>query len=96
MISAKNNIPNRAPLTEYLNTCSLPNQTEIVGILKYACDLKPNISSTQLPVALDVCKMMARLDLKTHYCDEMEAMIGWVDQVLVHSYHHVKKSALRQ
>ena len=55
MVAAKGSVPNRSPLVDYLNSCSaLPNQTEVVGILRCACELKPSITTTQLPVALDI------------------------------------------
>ena len=95
MVAAKAAIPNRAPLVEYLATGIRPNQTELFGICKYAFSLKPTITTTQLPVALDICKWMAKHAIAQHYPTEMDIMLPWIDMVLVQAYIHVKKSALR-
>jgi menaquinone-dependent protoporphyrinogen IX oxidase len=95
MVAAKAAIPNRGPLVEYLATGPPPNQTELVGISKYAIALKPTITTTQLPVALDICKWMSKHGLLQKYPAEMELMLPWIDAVLVQAYIQVKKSALR-
>ena len=96
MVATKTPVPNRSPMVDYLNSCvGLPNQTEIVGILRCACELKPSITTTQLPVALDMCKFMAKHDLKKHFPDEIAIMLPWIDATLAQAYIQVKKSSLR-
>ena len=96
MVATKAPVPNRSPMVDYLNSCvALPNHIEIVGILRCACELKPGIASTQLPVALDMCKFMAEHDLKKHFPDEIGIMLPWIDATLVQAYLQVKKSSLR-
>ena len=96
MVATKAPVPNRSPMVDYLNSCVvLPNRTEIVGISRCACELKPSITTTQLPVALDMCKFMAKRDLKKHFPDEIAIMLPWIDATLVQAYIQVKKSSLR-
>ena len=96
MVATKAPVPNRNPMVDYLSSCVvLPNPTEIVGILRCACELKPSITTTQLPVALDMCKFMAKRDLKKHFPDEIAIMLPWIDATLVQAYIQVKKSSLR-
>jgi len=96
MVAAKASSPNRGPMVDYLNSAGgMPNQTEVVGICRCACELKPSITTTQLPVALDICKFMAKHDFKKNFPEEMRIMLPWVDATLVQAYIHVKKSALR-
>ena len=96
MVATKAPVPNRSPMVDFLNSCvAAPDQTEVVGILRCACELKPSITTTQLPVALDMCKFMAKHDLKKHFPDEINIMRPWTDATLAQAYTQVKKSSLR-
>ena len=93
VVATKAPVPNRSPMVDYLDSCVvLPNQTEIVGILRCACELKPSITTPKLPVALDMCKFMAKHDLKKHFPDEIAIMLPWIDATLAQAYIQVKNS----
>ena len=56
-------------------------RTEFVGICKYGLGLKPT-TERHLRPALDVLKMIARLDCAEKYPHETGVMRPWADRVL--------------
>ena len=65
----------------YLQTATLPNQKELVGILRQAVLLKPGCKK-KLPLALNVLRYVERVGIKEGFHAEFEIVKPWILSVL--------------
>lgn len=81
MCAAQRQHPDRSPLSAYLQTAQLPNQSELVGLFRFFVTLKSKCMK-QLACSMDAVRYVARLKLHTHFAVEFEAVRAWVDETL--------------
>ena len=70
------------------------NQREVVGIYTYFLELKPSASSDQLKCALNVLRMVARLNLQELFKEETGLIKQHMDIVLCQAHITMKSSAV--
>lgn len=73
--------PERSEICAYLQTCTLPNQSEVVGLCRYFSQLRPRCIK-QLAAAMDACRFLARLKIADKYPEEYGIIKPWVDEAL--------------
>ena len=86
MVACKGKQPNRQPMIGYLDMADMPNQKELVGILRWALSLKAGTSAEQLRCCLDVMRWCARLKLWEVYPEEVDMMKLHFDETLVQAH----------
>ena len=69
------------------------NQKEVVGICRFALEIKPTSSAEQLRLAMDVLRFFVRLEMKSKFAEEISIMSTWIDSVLVAALQKCKGAA---
>ena len=86
VIACKRAHPDRALLQLWLASSSgACNKTSIVGLFKLALEMNPRCQR-QLPVCLDVCRYVMRVNIMTVHPAEAQIMEPWMDSVLTASF----------
>ena len=76
MLSTKKNPVNRGPLLNYLQIAEVPNQAELIGILRWCYDLNPSVSAEQCRGVLETMQYVKRLELMNIFPEEVKLMCG--------------------
>jgi len=73
MLASKKTPPQRQPMLQLLqNMSETPNQSEVVGILRWMASLTPSLSSEQYQGVIQTMRWLTRLGLDKKYKDEVE------------------------
>ena len=73
MLASKRVPPQRQPMLQLLqNMTTKPNQSEIVGILRWMVLLTPSLSSEQYQGVIQTMRWLTRLGLDKDYKEEIE------------------------
>ena len=67
----------------------------MVGILRWALELRPLASTEQLKYSMDVCRFISRLGLAEKFPKDIAVMSDWLDNVLTHVYSKAKSDHLK-
>ena len=84
----------RAKIDSFVMHAASLNQREIVGVYTYFLELKPSTSSDQLKCALNVIRMVARLNLQELFKEETGLIKQHMDIVLSQAHITMKGSAV--
>ena len=79
----------------YIRLADAVNQKELVGICRFALEIKPTSSAEQLRLSMDVLRFFVRLDLKSKFAEEILIMTTWIDSVLVAALQKCKGAAAK-
>ena len=86
MVACKGKQANRQPMIGYLDMADMPNQKELVGILRWPLDLKAGTSAEQLRCCLDVMRWCSRLKLLEAFPEEVDITKPHFDETLVQAH----------
>lgn len=84
----------RAKMDSFIVHAASLNQRETIGIYTYFLELKPSTSSDQLKCALNVIRMVARLNLQELFKEETGLIKQHMDIVLSQAHITMKGSAV--
>ena len=84
----------RAKIDAFIMHAASLNQREVVGIYTYFLELKPSASSDQLKCALNVLRMVARLNLEELFKEETAIIKQHMDTVMSQAHITLKSSAV--
>eukprot|EP00971_Amphidinium_carterae_P347985 6490257-Amphidinium_carterae.1 len=88
MVKAKQHPADRTALLAFVECVTSLTHREFVGILRVMEDLQPSASVIQRQLALEMARMIARLDLKSRWPAEVSAMGPKIEEILVEA--HIK------
>jgi len=89
MVAYKKN-GNRAPLAGCLTVLEDVSRAELVGILRWALELRPTNSAEQLKYSMDVGRFITRLQLHKKFPKDIGVMADWLDNMLTHVFSKAK------
>lgn len=81
---------NRAPFAGCLTLLEKASRADLVGVLRWALELRPTASAEQLKYGMDVARFITRLELQVKYAADVEVMRDWFDTLLLHVYSRTK------
>lgn len=87
---ARQNVPQRGDLYDYLETGPAPKQSEMVGLARFFMELKPWVSDANLKMACAVVKYWLRVNADTTFHEEMEVVRPMIDKTLVAAWTSMK------
>ena len=84
MLASKKVPPQRQPMLQLLqNMTKKPNQSEVVGILRWMVQLTPSLSSEQYQGVIQTMRWVTRLDLDKNFKDEVNMCKGCFEEGLL-------------
>ena len=84
MLASKKVPPQRQPMLQLLqNMTTKPNQSEVVGILRWTVSLTPSLSSEQYQGVIQTMRWVTRLGLDKDFKDEVNMCKGCFEEGLL-------------
>ena len=81
---------NRSPFAGCLRLLDEISRADLIGVLRWALELRPTVSAEQLRCALAVARFIARLELPTRWPQEVGAVSQWLDELMLHLWSSSK------
>ena len=94
VIACKGNHPDRSLLQCFIRTFGVPNKTTLRGIFELAPSMNPRMNK-QLGCCVDICRWIARTDLKRHFAPEFDLMTSFIDTTLKCAFEKGKLKPLQ-
>jgi hypothetical protein len=98
MLASKRTPPQRQPMLQLLqNMSEQPNQSEVVGILRWMASLTPSLSSEQYQGVIQTMRWLTRLGLDKEFKAEVEVCKSYFEEglLLALSIKHLTHLLLR-
>lgn len=86
---------NRSPFAGCLRLIEQVTRADLIGVLRWALELKPTVSAEQLRCSLAAARFAARMDMATHWPHELAAIADWLDELLLHMWSTCKGAMQR-
>jgi len=84
MLASKRTPPQRQPMLQLLqNMSEPPNQSELVGILRWVTSLTPSVSSEQYQGVIQTMRWLTRLGLQETFKDEVQVCKPYFEEGLL-------------